>query len=311
MICKACGQNLPESDFWVDNSVKSGRRGKCKACIYADRRKRGRKGGKRRLSLSTVMILSDVHVPEHDRSFWRAAMMWIKDNKPGEVILSGDFGEYSSVSQHGGANEQKLIDDLTSVKQALDEIRSAGGPDCKITYLEGNHESRLPRAVATWAPTFAGAIDLPEMLELEKRDIEWVPEYRQPVHRGLLRVLHGHQVLGKYGPKHHSAKAADVYGSSPYCEIVYGHVHAAQQFVKPVAGGHISSQSVGCGRTIGADKVRWLAGREAGWHHGFAVAYVTDKVTQVYNVKVRDGRFIWNGRLYDGSEAAHVAASAR
>lgn len=257
------------------------------------------------------MVLSDVHVPEHDRSFWRAAMMWIKDNKPSEVILSGDFGEYSSVSQHGGANEQKLIDDLTSVKQALDEIRSAGGPGCKITYLEGNHESRLPRAVATWAPTFAGAVDLPEMLELEKRGIEWVPEYKQPIHRGLLRVLHGHQVLGKYGPKHHAAKAVDVYGSSPYCEIVYGHVHAAQQFSKTVAGGHISAMSVGCGRTIGADKVRWLAGREAGWHHGFAVAYVNDTITQVYNIKVRGGRFIWNGRLYDGSEAAYVAASAR
>lgn len=257
------------------------------------------------------MVLSDVHIPEHDRSFWRAALLWIKDNRPSEIILSGDFAELASVSQHGGANEQKLIDDLTSIKQALDQLREAAGQSCTITYLEGNHESRLPRALASWAPTFTGAIDLPGMLELEKRNIEWVPEYKQPVHRGLLRVLHGHQVLGKYGPKHHAAKAADVYGSSPYCEILYGHVHAAQQFSKAVAGGYISASSVGCGRTIGSDQVRWLAGREAGWHHGFAVAYVTSTLAQLYNIKVRDGRFVWNGKLYDGSEAAHVKASAR
>jgi predicted phosphodiesterase len=257
------------------------------------------------------MVLSDVHIPEHDRSFWRSALLWIKDNKPTEIILSGDFAELASVSQHGGANEQKLIDDLTSIKQALDELREMAGESCTITYLEGNHESRLPRALASWAPTFTGAFDLPGMLELEKRNIEWVPEYKQPVHRGLLRVLHGHQVLGKYGPKHHAAKAADVYGSSPHCEILYGHVHAAQQFSKPVAGGYVSASAVGCGRTIGSDQVRWLAGREAGWHHGFAVVYVTDSFAQVYNIKVRDGRFVWHGKLYDGSEAAHVAASAR
>lgn len=205
-------------------------------------------------------------------------------------------------SQHGGANEAKLIDDLAEVKQALDQLREAGGSDCQITYLEGNHESRLPRAVASWAPTFTSALDLPGMLGLETRGIRWVPEYAQPIARGDLRILHGHQVLGKYGPRHHAAKTADVYGSTTFSEIVYGHVHASQTFTKPVIGGYVSATALGCGRTIGADKVRWLAGRESGWHHGFGVAYVTHGLVSLYPVKVRDGRFVWHGRLYDGRE---------
>lgn len=307
MICKRCEQDRPESEFRPDKKMVTGHRAQCKSCDNAYKRAVRRDNGRRsRGNVKLIAILSDVHVPEHDRSFWRATLKWLKDHKLAELVLSGDFGEFGSVSQHGSANEARLLDDITSVKQALDELRAAVGPDCLITYLEGNHESRLPRAVASWAPTFNGAFSLSDLLELGKRDIVWVPEFEQPIRRGSLRVLHGHQVLGKYGPKHHAAKAADVYGSSPYAEIVYGHVHAAQQFSKPVAGGFVSASSVGCGRTIGPDKVRWLAGREAGWHHGFGVAFVSDTITQFFSVKVIHGQFIWNGRVYDGREAASV-----
>lgn len=226
---------------------------------------------------------------------------FLEDVRPSEVVLSGDFGEYSSVSQHGGGFESRLTDDLTSVKLALDELRAAAGPDAKFTYLEGNHESRLPRAIASWAPTLAGAVDLPSMLGLKERGITWVPEHQQPIHRGPLRVLHGHQVLGKYGPKFHTAKSADVYGSTAGVEIIYGHVHQSQTFSKPVAGGYVSATSLPCGRSIGPDNVRWLQGREAGWHHGFGVAYVTNNIAQVYTVKVRKGQFLWHGRLYGAS----------
>ncbi len=322
--CRRCKKEKATTEFYASSNYADRLSRICKPCDAARRReqrarRRARTAQEREQAASTpaptgarvILILSDVHVPEHDRPFWRAALAWAREHHPDEVILSGDFGEYASVSQHGGGSEAKLIDDLTSVKQALDELRAAVGESATITYLEGNHESRLPRAVVSWAPTFAGALGLAEMLELSRRNIAWVPEHQQPVHRGLLRVFHGHQVLGKYGPRHHAAKAADVYGSSPHTEIVYGHVHAAQTFTKPVAGGYVSATSIGCGRTIGPDKVRWLAGREAGWHHGLGVAYITDTIAQVYSVKVRDGRFIWNGKVYDGSEAAHVASTQR
>lgn len=317
-ICKQCNEAKPLDDFKRDVAARDFRRSICKTC---DAAKSKAFRAKRKAALAsqhhssapaaanddgiqTIVVLSDVHVPEHDGLFWKAVLLWLRDHRPDELIIAGDFGEFSSVSQHGGANETKLTEDLAGVGQALDQLREAVGDSCHMTYLEGNHESRLPRATASWAPTFTGALDLPAMLELDRRGIQWVPEYAQPVQRGLLRVLHGHQVLGKYGPRHHAAKAADVYGSQPHVEIVYGHVHAAQQFSKPVAGGYVSATSAGCGRTVGADKVRWLAGREAGWHHGFVVAYVHDGVAQVFNVKVRNGKFIWNGKAYDARKAA-------
>ena len=318
-ICKRCNQALDLSQFKRDAIARDYRRNTCKRCdaaaskAYRLKRKaalatqhaRATPGLGAGDDVQTIVVLSDVHVPEHDGPFWRVLLMWLREHRPHELILSGDFGEFGSVSQHGGANEAKLTEDLADVGAALDQLRDAVGNDCRMTYLEGNHESRLPRAVSSWAPTFTGAVDLPVMLELERRNIEWVPEYAQPVHRGLLRVLHGHQMLGKYGPRHHAAKAADVYGSQPHVEIVYGHVHAAQHHVKPVAGGSVSATATGCGRTIGADRVRWLAGREAGWHHGFVVAYVYEQQqAQVYNVKVRDGKFIWGGKAYDSRKAA-------
>lgn len=302
MICRVCRQEKDASGFHLDDRADNGLRSECKACRAA-REKKSRERVRRLLPSGArqsrcFVILSDVHVPEHDRPFWASMMRFIADMKPDEVILSGDFGEYGSVSQHGGGFEAKLTDDLTAVKLALDELRTAAGADAKITYLEGNHESRLPRAIASWAPTLAGSLDLASQLELDKRGIEWVPEHKQPIRRGLLRVLHGHQLLGKYGPKHHAAKAADIYGSSPGVEIVYGHVHTTQNFTKAVAGGYVSALSLGCGRTIGPDEVRWLQGREAGWHHGFGVAFAVGDHVQVHSVRVIKGRFIWAGRPY-------------
>lgn len=304
-ICKRCQKALALKDFKKDQSLSTMRRSICKACsaMQSKEYRARRKAALASDSVQTIAIISDAHVPEHDRRFWDVFLLWLRNTRPDEVVINGDFGEFSSVSQHGGANETKLEEDLTEVRAALRQIRQAIGPDARMTYLEGNHESRLPRALASWAPTVASSLDLPAMLKLEEQGITWVPEYRQPIRRGNLRVLHGHQVLGKYGPKNHAAKAADVYGSQPGVEIVYGHVHASQHFVKPVAGGALAATSSGCGRTIGAEQVRWLAGREAGWHHGFVVAYIHREHAQVYGVKVCNGQFVWNGKVYDARPA--------
>jgi hypothetical protein len=71
-------------------------------------------------------------------------------------------------------------------------------PRAKLTGLEGNHDNAVLRGLA-------------QALDFDSVGVEWVPEKSQPLQRGNLRLLHGHQVA-KMLPKHHAAKVADGWG---------------------------------------------------------------------------------------------------
>jgi predicted phosphodiesterase len=252
-------------------------------------------------SVKVVLILSDVHVPEHDRRVWSAVMQWIRDHQPDEIILNGDFLELVSCSQHGGsADITPLERDFEAGRAAIAELRDVA-PDATITYLEGNHETRLPRFILAKAPALFGSLTISTGLHLDKYGVNYVEEAAQPVQRGTLDILHGHQLgAGKHGglPRHHAAKAVDVYGR-PARTVIFGHSHRSQAFSKASYGGNSYSVALGAMRTLNP---RWLQGHLAGWTHQFGVAYVRETgPSDVYAVTLHNGSFVWNGKLYVGT----------
>lgn len=251
--------------------------------------------------VAKLALVFDLHHPEHDTAFWRALLAWLRDEQPDEIVVGGDFGDLSSVNPHAKtADGRKLTDEVACIGYALDEL-AAAAPRARRTFLQGNHEVWPERLVAHAAPELAGLVSLEAALRLDERGWEWVDEHSQPVQRGKLRILHGHQFGGRFGLTHHAAKAAQIYGGGEGLAVVYGHTHRPQSFSLPVYGGAVRAYGIGCGRNLGPKKVRWLRGREAGWLHEFAVAYLLpDGSATVYPVPVDDGRFVWAGRLYNG-----------
>ena len=242
----------------------------------------------------TVLIASDVHIPEHDRKAWKAFLRFAKDLSPAFVVLAGDFLELHSVSQHGAFNRELLNEDFAHGRQAIEAIKTAA-PKAKLIYLEGNHETRLPRYIASKVPSLSGTLDLPSGLKLKDYGVAWVGETKQPWSRGKLDVIHGHQ-MGK-GPKHHAMRMADLYGT-PNRVVVYGHTHKPQMFSSPGLGGIKTAIGLGCMRTL---QPEWLHGANAGWGHGFALAEVSASGrASVYPVPVVDGYIFWRGKTYDG-----------
>lgn len=247
--------------------------------------------------LRTIAILCDVHVPEHDRRAWACALSVLREARPTEVILAGDFLELASVSQHGGADLVALDSDLAAGRRALIDLRDAVGPDATITYLEGNHETRLARFLATRAPSVAGSLSLPEGLRLAESGVRWVPESAQPIERGALRVYHGHQDFpGRTIPQHHAARVAQLRGRRGTV-TAYGHTHLPQ-----TASGRGEEAAVavglGCLRTLSPS---WLHGYAAGWRHGFGLAYVRPSgAVDLYPVAIQHGAAAWAGKLYVG-----------
>jgi predicted phosphodiesterase len=237
--------------------------------------------------VSAIAHICDVHVPDHDPALWASFLAWCRDEKPGEVMIGGDFLELESCSQHGGvARPSMLVEDIEAGRQALRDLRTAN-PRARMTYLEGNHETRLRRRVVSDAPELDGALDLPSMLHLDRLHIDWHP-YGEVVRRGKLGFTHGW-----WTPEHHAAKHLREVGTS----IAYGHTHRPQVYTRGAANGDVRGAfGMPCMRKLDAD---WLDGKPSGWMQGFGVHYVRpDGRFSPYMVLAVGGAFVWGGKVY-------------
>lgn len=237
--------------------------------------------------LAPIVHICDVHVPDHDRALWASFLQWCRDERPVEVIIGGDFLELESCSQHGGvARPSLLVEDVKAGKEALRELRAAN-PRARMTYLEGNHETRLRRKVVHGVPELDGALRLPELLGLARLHIDFRP-YGEVIHRGKLGFTHGW-----WTPDHHAAKHLREIGTS----IAYGHTHRPQIYTRGAANGDVRGAfGMPCMRKLEAE---WLDGRPSGWMQGFGVVYVrADGNFSPYMVLAVDGAFVWAGKQY-------------
>lgn len=239
-----------------------------------------------------VVSLWDVHVPDADAFALRAVLDFVKEYKPDHVVLGGDFLELESCSAHGGvANPLALMDEIKAGKKTLDRLQAAA-PDAVITYLEGNHETRLSRAVISSLPTFDGALDVPSLLELRDRGIEWVP-YRR-LWRPMIGDVPGKLAYthGEWATMHHAAKHLQQYGVS----VRYGHTHKPQSATRGYADGRVCiALGSPCLRTLDPG---W-AGPHHGWLHGFGIdEFMPDGTFTAQNLVMVDRRFAWNGKIY-------------
>lgn len=250
-------------------------------------------------------VTTDDHHPDQDKAFWHAKLQWIREHKPDRIEINGDFLELESVQMHG----KRLVTDLVSLeedlkigREALRDLRAAAGPECEITYLEGNHETRLTRYIAenVPGPLQKSLRSLPDALHLDKLDIVWIPESQQPIEVGTMDLLHGHQIPGRMLPKHHAAKVADLY-AAPGRSVVIGHSHRPQRFVRASKRGNATGIALGAGRTLDP---KWMKGGPGGWALEWLIYTVVDGITHATQVPFENGRMVWGSKVY--GRAGHV-----
>lgn len=303
-LCKSCQTRKPLSSFRRDEKCSDGRRNRCNACSRGKKRAKvsasalAVKTDKKTVVFRKLVLLPDVHVPDQDVLCWSAVMKFIDDSKPDEVGVMGDFLELESCSMHeGSAHLVQLESDFQAGYRALKGIRELI-PNGDMFYLEGNHETRLKRFIAVNAPSLDGALSIPQGLRLDDLGIKWYPEDQQPIFRGKLGILHGHQI-SRALPMHHAARAAQLYGERGHI-IVYGHTHKEQVFSAAQHNGNRKAVGLGALRSL---KVPWMHGAVTGWVNQFAIAYirVDTGAASLFPVTVDNGSFIWADKLYVGS----------
>ena len=98
--------------------------------------------------LTRIVVLPDIHVPNHDVSSVNAVLRFIKFYKPHIFIQLGDFCDWDSVSKYEANKESDINTIEYEIKESnklLDTIESYLPRGCRKVMLGGNHEDRYTK----------------------------------------------------------------------------------------------------------------------------------------------------------------------
>lgn len=212
--------------------------------------------------LYKVTVLPDLHIPYHDKKTWQNVLKYLRDFKPNEIVLLGDFLDFSQISSHNRENlkaltETSLDDDYRVGNQCLDELQAV---QKKITFISGNHDYLVNRFIDAF-PQLKGSIEVPLRLNLKERGVKYVPFWESgAVHKiGKATFIHGYYTNDGHAKKHLSAWEENVF---------YGHLHDTQSYSKTNNGSNKTkiAQSLGC---LCDYRQYWMKGRPSRWQQAF------------------------------------------
>jgi predicted phosphodiesterase len=242
-----------------------------------------------------LLVVPDIHAPMQDEAAFGAVLSLMRSHRFAELVLLGDAVELVSCSWFGGP--QALVsykDECRVARTVLKRLLALH--DGPVTLTIGNHDGRADQKVEKNAPQLHGSI-VDEMRWAEL-GVTVVPEDAQPITRGRLRLLHGHQDSGRFPALYHARKMCDLYGL-PGQAVIYGHTHKDQSHSRPMHGGPARAYGLGCLEK----RPHWLKSCDA-WTHSVAVA---DPASGIVNVlPIVDGA-LWYGGVRYGERARQVA----
>lgn len=141
-----------------------------------------------------VGVMSDIHLPLHDRTALMATASYLKDRNIDALILNGDVLDCSNLTRHSQRKPMRYTwgQELEVARAFFSSLRVLF-PKIPILYLEGNHENWVKQYLVRQAPQLSGDYELEKVLGLEQLCIQWLPEDRV-VKYGKLYIMHGHQL---------------------------------------------------------------------------------------------------------------------
>jgi predicted phosphodiesterase len=231
-----------------------------------------------------IGVISDVHVPSHDKYATEAALRYMKGIGIDTLLINGDFMDFYQISDHDKDKTRSITfgDELEEGRLILSQIRAYLGPHVDIVYQEGNHEERykrfLPQAMA--GDKVRGS-SVREQLDLDKYDVTWVGD-RRGIECGKLTIYHGHEMRAS------GVNAARNLINRMMDNVLIGHLHRPQSVQRPrLKGDSIGAWVSGCLCDL---RPHYFPINE--WQHAFNIVHVEDN--GIFRV---ESKLILNGKV--------------
>ncbi len=233
-----------------------------------------------------ALILSDLHIPYHNRRAILATLKYGKDNGANLIVLNGDTADFFSVSfWEKDPRKRRFAEELKTVRDFMGALREHF-PRARIVFKVGNHEERWERYMFVKAPELLGVPEftIPKMLDI--RDADFVSDKR-PIRLGDLNVLHGHEYKFAISNPVNPARGLFLRAKA-YAICAHFHQTSAHS-ARTVEQESLSTWSTGCLCDLHPDYSPMND-----WNHGFAFVEVFEsgKFT-VQNKFISDG-----GKVY-------------
>ena len=242
-----------------------------------------------RINNKMGVVLSDTHVPFHDKDVCNKALAFIREHKPSTVHLLGDISDFYSVSKFVKDPQRKedLQSDLDDTSAFLHRVRDSA-PRARIIYSEGNHEFRLRRYLASEARALAGlsSLRLEKLLNLDIFKIDFRP-HDKPYRVGPLLFTHG-QLVRKW-----SAYSARAHYEKYGCCVIHGHTHRLGSFYHTAVKDTYGGWENGCLCSLNPDYCT-----APDWQNGWSVVWSQKDYFHVEQIIVMKGQYNYHGKVY-------------
>ncbi len=244
--------------------------------------------------MQKAIILSDLHVPYHDRVVHPKVMRMIRDDKPDIVVINGDMLDAGSLSMHPqrfGDTMETLGENYAAGNKYLDDLDSVLPKGAKKYFNYGNHEDRFFRFLSS--PEFQklqGAVKGPtEGLRLRERGYEVGEQWNESY---VLLGSHLEVTHGMFTPVHAAKKHLDEFQGS----VLFGHTHRLQSHVT----GRRGAWNVGFLGDLAASAFHYATRPQRDkWAQSFATVHIDDNgLFWVSPIQIFQRRFVYNGKTY-------------
>lgn len=234
-----------------------------------------------------ALVLSDVHIPFHDRDALELALQYGADRKATLILLNGDIVDHYALSRW--ETNPKLRDFPAEVRATikfLSGLRKAF-PKARIVYKHGNHEERYERYLRLKAPELLGvdAFEWSEIYSLADHDIELVSQKR-PILLGDLNVIHGHEYVFQISNPVNPARGMYLRAKA---HVLGGHFHQTSQHSEK----SIEQKVFSAWSTSALCDLHPEYRPLNPWNHGFAFVEIDkDGAFRVENLRIVAGK-VW------------------
>lgn len=236
----------------------------------------------------TIICINDLHIPHHDNKVVELVFSFIKQKQPDELVLNGDILDCYWVSSFlkNPSSKVYLQDECNTFYKLFNDLRKHI-PNTIITFINGNHEDRILKE--TWKnPAFYGIkeLEIEKLLKFDKLRINY--QKNRYIIRDFL-FTHGEMVS-----KHSSFTAKAEFERHKCRDGMSGHTHRLGCFHQSIDGITTSWYENGCLCTLNPEYVKEVVN----WQHGFSVINFYDKLSFVQPILIKEGKFIYEGVLY-------------
>lgn len=170
-----------------------------------------------------IAVLSDIHLPYHDRNALVRAIKEVKSIGVDAIYLNGDVMDAYQLSKHEKNKLNRSFKYEVDMTRLFFEELRVNFKEEDIYFKIGNHDQRFDRYIMDNADQLAGLLTLEDVLRLRDHRIKLVQSMTKVI-AGKLNILHGHELPVKGAMNH--ARAVMMKTSS---NVLMGHFHRSDR----------------------------------------------------------------------------------